>query len=239
MQSFTIHPLHVGTLTRPMATFCYGSEPGRMVDVPLVSWLIKSSDRTLLIDTGAGDPAKANPHWMPYKRPKEQSLENALRNVGMRCGDIETVIMTHLHWDHCGEVKLFRHSKIFVQEEELQYALSPFPVHIHSYNDGVLNGIDYTIISGDKEIAPGLTAIFTPGHTYGTQGVLVEGEDRRYFIASDTIYFYKNLEQDPPLVSGAFVDLRKYYESLERIKRLSAVILPGHEIRVFEREVYS
>ena len=62
---------------------------------------------------------------------------------------------------------------------------------------------------------------------------------RKYFIASDTIGLFRNLESEPPLVSGIYVDLKKYYESLEKITGLSAFVLPGHDPKVFEREVYS
>jgi glyoxylase-like metal-dependent hydrolase (beta-lactamase superfamily II) len=83
-----------------------------------------------------------------------------------------------------------------------------------------------------------VNVILTPGHTYGLQGVLVEGKARRIFIAGDTLPLFANLEQDPPAISNIFVDLRKYYESLDKITRLSAFILPGHDFRVFERKVY-
>ena len=70
------------------------------------------------------------------------------------------------------------------------------------------------------------------------QGVLVEAQNRRYVIAGDTFGLFKNLEQNPPLISGFHVELRKYYESIKKIMKLSAFILPGHDFRVFEKEVY-
>jgi glyoxylase-like metal-dependent hydrolase (beta-lactamase superfamily II) len=80
--------------------------------------------------------------------------------------------------------------------------------------------------------------LLIPGHTYGMQGVLVDGETKKYFIAGDTFGFFKNLETDPPLISGIYVDLKKYYESIEKISKLSAIILPGHDFKVFDKEVY-
>jgi glyoxylase-like metal-dependent hydrolase (beta-lactamase superfamily II) len=148
------------------------------------------------------------------------------------------VIVTHLHWDHCGSNDLFPRAKIIVQKEELETARSPFPSTTHAYIRRVVDNVDYTIISGDKEVARGVNVLLTPGHTYGLQGVLVQGEKRRIFIAGDTLPLFANLEQDPPAISNIFVDLRKYYESLDKITRLSAFILPGHDFRVFERKVY-
>jgi glyoxylase-like metal-dependent hydrolase (beta-lactamase superfamily II) len=113
------------------------------------------------------------------------------------------------------------------------------PLQVHSYNKSMVEDIDYTVIPGDKEIEEGVTAIFTPRHTYGLQGVLVNAEKRRYFIASDTFYLFKNLEEYPPLISGSYVDLRQYYESMEKIIKLSAFILPGHDFKIFHKDVYS
>jgi glyoxylase-like metal-dependent hydrolase (beta-lactamase superfamily II) len=70
-----------------------------------------------------------------------------------------------------------------VQEEDLRYARSPLPAIAHSYIKRIVEGVEYTVISGDREIADGVRVILTPGHSYGMQGVLVEGEGRRYFIA--------------------------------------------------------
>ena len=78
----------------------------------------------------------------------------------------------------------------------------------------------------------------TPGHTHGLQGVLVEAESGRIFIASDTLPLFENIEQDPPAISSIYVDLQSYYDSIEKIGRLSAYILPAHDFRVFEKEVY-
>ena len=238
MPKLKIHPLHVGTITRPLERFCHGLESGIFADLPLICWYIEGSDKRILVDTGGGDPSKANPRLLPYRREDDQSIENALRKIGLRCEDINIVIVTHLHWDHSAGNGLFPKAKIIVQQEELQSARSPFPIHIHGYIKSMVEDIDYTVISGDKEIAEGVKVILTPGHTYGLQGVLVEGEARRIFIAGDTFPLFKNLEQDPPVISTLYVDIQKYYESIKKIANLSAFVLPGHDFRVFEKEAY-
>lgn len=238
MSSRKIYPLHVGTITRQKMGFAYGKEPGKIIDVPLIAWYIEGPDQRILVDTGGGDPLKTDPSHFPYKRERDQSLENALKKKGLKCEDIDIVINTHLHWDHCAENGLFPHAQIIVQEEELRAARSPFPVTAHGFIQSMVKDIDYKVISGDQEIAEGVTAILTPGHTYGMQGVLVEATKKRIFIASDTFGLFENLEQEPPLISGIFVDLKKYYDSLEKIAKLSAFILPGHDFKVFDKDLY-
>jgi N-acyl homoserine lactone hydrolase len=238
MASLKIYPLHVGTITRPIANFCQGLEPGTVSDLPLICWYIEGSNQKILVDTGGGDPSKANPRWLPYKRKDDQTIENTLKKLDVRCEDIDIVVVTHLHWDHCADNMLFQNAEIIVQQEEWRSARSATSDAIHAYIPYVIENVDYTIISGDKEIAEGVKVIFTPGHTYGMQGVLVEGQNRRIFIASDTLPLFKNIEQDHLVMSDIYVDLHKYHESLNKIAALSNFILPGHDFKVFERDVY-
>jgi len=239
MSSIKIHPLHVGTITRQKMTFAYWLDPGTIIDAPIIAWYIEGSNKRIVVDTGGGDPATSGSHRQPYRRDKDQSIENALKKIGISCQEIEIVVATHLHWDHSAGNDLFPRAKIIVQEAELQYARSPFPANAHGYIKDIVEKVQYTVIAGDREIAHGVKVILTPGHTYGMQGVLVEGSQKRYFIAGDTFGLFKNLESDPPMISGIYVDMRKYYESLGKISQLSAFVLPGHDFNVFERSEYA
>ena len=239
MNSLKIHPLHLGTITREMFLFSYWHKPGTIIEAPVLGWYLEGAAKKILVDTGGGDPESEHAsRFMPYKREAKQSLENALKNIGVGCEDIDIVIATHLHWDHCAETRLFRNAEIIVQDAELKAARAPFPVQ-HGYVKSLFEGIDYTVVSGDVEIVNGVTAILTPGHTYGLQGVLVDAANQKYFIAADTIGLFSNLESDPPMIGGIYVDMKLYYESLEKIGKLGATILPSHDIRVFEKEFYS
>jgi len=240
MTSLKIHPLHLGTITREKFLFSYWHKPGTILEAPVLGWYIEGADKKILIDTGGGDPKSEHAsRFMPYRREEKQSVENALKNIGVECDDIDIVIASHLHWDHCAETRrLFKHAEVIVQEDELKAARAPFPVQ-HGYVKSLFEGINYTVVSGDVEIANGVTAILTPGHTYGLQGVLVEAAKQKYFIASDTIGLFSNLESDPPMIGGIYVDMKLYYESLEKIGKLNATILPSHDIEIFENKFYS
>jgi glyoxylase-like metal-dependent hydrolase (beta-lactamase superfamily II) len=123
-----------------------------------------------------------------------------------------------------------------VQSEELRSA-SPFPPSV-STPYRLIDKVNFTVVSGDIEISEGVRVILTPGHTNGLQGVLVEGKDRSLFIASDTFPLFKNIESDPPIISNIYLDLDQYQKSIEKIAELSSFVLPGHDFRVFEEEVY-
>lgn len=238
MSSIKIHPLRLGTITRQKNLFAYWLEPGTIIDAPLIAWYIEGSDKKILVDTGGGDPLKMSARYQPYRREKDESIENALQKIGVRLEDIDIVIATHLHWDHSAGNDLFPKAKIIVQSEELRTARSPLPAAQHGYVKSLVEDVNYTVVSGDQSVADGVQVILTPGHTYGMQGVLVEAAECRYFIAGDTYGLFRNLESDPPLISGIYVDMRMYYESVAKISKLDAFILPGHDAKVFDRDEY-
>jgi glyoxylase-like metal-dependent hydrolase (beta-lactamase superfamily II) len=235
MASLRIHPLHLGTITRPKIIFCFGlGELDKVVEAPLIAWYIEGADKKILVDTGGAEPS-AVPFRAPYVRKEEQTVDQALKRVGVGCEDIDIVILTHLHWDHCSNIDLFPKARIIVQEQELKTARSPLPLMAGGYDTRIVQSDRFEVISGDRKITDGVSVVLTPGHTYGSQGVTVDAETQRYFIAGDTVALF---ECTPPIISGVYVDMRLYYESFEKMARLSATTLPGHDTKVFDREVY-
>jgi N-acyl homoserine lactone hydrolase len=237
MTSLRIHPLHVGTMNRQITNFCHTLEP-QTIELPLIIWYIEGADKRILVDTGGGDPTPVHPKMKPYARNQDQTIENALRKIGLTCDDIEIVIVSHLHWDHSAGNGLFKNAELIVQKEELKMAINPLPITAWTYFRDVVENVKYSVISGDKEIAKGVQVILTPGHTYGLQGVLVQGEKRKLFISSDTLPLFKNIQQKPYSASATYVDLKSYYATMKKIEDLSAFIIPSHDFGVFEKEVY-
>jgi N-acyl homoserine lactone hydrolase len=237
MKPLRVYPLHVGTITRPMANFCPSIGPGIIGDLPLIAWYIEGSDKKILVDTGGGDPLQANPRWLPYRREDDQSMEKALGKIGVKRDDIDIVIVTHFHWDHTGGNGLFPNTEIIVQEDELRYARTPAAAG--DCLPGIVENIAYTAVAGDKEIADGVEVFLTPGHSWGMQGVLVHGETNRIFLPSDSLPLCRNLEADPFEISNIYVDLQMYRESMKKIANLSAMILPSHDFDVLKKAVYS
>jgi glyoxylase-like metal-dependent hydrolase (beta-lactamase superfamily II) len=238
MGNLKIHPLNLGTITRPKLQFCFEfSELFNMVDVPLIAWYIEGADRKILVDAGGEDAEEVTTRTL-YKQTADQKIEAALRRLGLRCEDIDLVVNTHLHWDHCGGNGRFPQAEFIVQEEELRMARDPLPLHAAGYSSAAVRETRFTTVKGHTEIVPGVSAIFTPGHSTGLQGVLVEGKTQKYFVCSDTVGLFECLKRDPPVVGAIYVDLRDYYASLKKISGLGAVLLPGHDPKVFDRDVY-
>ncbi len=215
---------------------------GVSMDLPILAFYIEGADKKILVDTGGSDPKDPLEAKLrgPYVREKDQEIINALKNkVGVNPEEIDIVINNHLHWDHCAGNDLFPNAEFIVQKKELESALNPVPPFLSiAYIRKCLEEIRYTTIEGDKEIVKGVSVIFAPGHTEGLQGVLVEAQDNRYFLAGDCVPLYESLNHNPPWPNGLFVNLREYYETQIKVSKLGAVIIPGHDMKVLETSVY-
>lgn len=250
MSLYTIIPLEVGRFTalaKPVLTYMQGF--GEVIPVPVVIWAIKGPDRCIIVDTGAGDPLRAEKYHRYMEQGESQRPLNALENIGIDPEDVELVILTHLHWDHCGNNSLFKRAQFMVQQDEIRYAMSPLPVHAVAYETPAIGARPlwletysrFTIIQGDQQIAPGINAVHLPGHSPGFQAVRVDTADGAYIIAGDGVPLYENWhgskheEHIPP---GVHSDLAACYRSFKRLKASSARILPGHDIGIFDQIQY-
>jgi N-acyl homoserine lactone hydrolase len=243
MSSIRITPLHTGTLKRNAAGMIMGAAP-RPIDLAILMFLVQTPDKTVLVDTGTRNPAETVPLHNPYEQTVSQRPEKVLAEVGLCPDDIDVVINTHLHWDHCSNNHLFKKATFYVQREELRYASAPLPAHAHGYEAFQLGlippfaGTKFEVLDGDCRILDGISVLLTPGHTPGFQSVLVESGVGGCILASDNIPFYENLrggtigEFTP---SPIYVDLEDYYASIRRILALGLPVVPGHDIGVLSR----
>lgn len=238
MSEIRIHPLNLGTITRPKVLFYYDfKELFNLIEVPIIAWYVEHPDRRILVDNGGTDPEE-HPQFAPYSRTEDQTIERALEKIGVGCEEIEVVINTHLHWDHCGANGRFPDAEFIVQRRELESALSPPTVYAEAYLRDVIDATRFTQVDGEVEIARGVSVVPLPGHTEGMQGVLVDSGAARHLICGDAVGLRENLEADPPVSTGIFINLRDSYASLEKIKKSNATALPGHEVGVFDQPFY-
>lgn len=242
MNGIRIHPLHVGTITRHKDSFTFKLGYGEKIDVPIIVWYIEGAEKKILVDTGGCDPEDPDlkPWISPYTRASDQELPHILKaRFDLNPEDIDMVIISHLHWDHCCGNALFPNAEFIVQKKELEAAKNPIPVLSPIYVRKFIHDFFYTTVDGDKEIVKGVSVLLTPGHSEGLQGVLIDAENHRYFIAGDNISLYESLAYNPPWPVGLYINFREYYQSLDRITKLDAVILPSHDMKVFETKFFN
>ena len=195
----------------PRALWSQYLEPDDQHRVPMVltCLLVRAAGRTILVDTGLGD--KLTPKMADIwglSRP-HGTLIDGLARLGVTPEDVDIVIDTHLHGDHCagnttltpeGEVvATFPNATYYVQRREYDDAMHPnertrgtyFPINYAPlYQAGQL-----TLLDGDTEIVPGVRSVCTPGHTPGHQSVLFEGGERPALFVSDLASYAIHFER--------------------------------------------
>ena len=204
---------------------------GSTVHVPYVSLAATDGVHRVVIDNGAYEVDTVKKPWA-HRYPDEE-LSAALMNcMGWKPEDVDIVINTHLHYDHCGQNCRMPNAKIYVQRTEWEAACHPTPYerqyyHPEDYSKNRVNYFRWRFVDGDEEILPGLLLMLTPGHTRGSQSVLLDTAEGTLCFPGDTITSRINLEHglEPSIV----VDDKQLFESMEKIRRVSQRIVFSHD----------
>lgn len=242
-----ITPLDVGTLmvTRSTQIARHGAkfDVGKIVAQPCIVWLLTNLEtgRHILVDAGpCEDTEWASAHHNRFIREPEQKLEAVLNSQGLSCEEIDTVILTHLHWDHAfGGLKL-PNAKLYVQKRELQYAVAPMPNDMKVYENYLGDDLpfflklyrQYVLLEGDLQFDEGLEIITLPGHSPGSQGVVVDTEEGKVIIAGDLISVKEGW--DLRLPCGIFTSTEDCYRSFAKMERYHALVLGSHDYTTFD-----
>ncbi|SEA81004.1 N-acyl homoserine lactonase family protein [Leifsonia sp. 21MFCrub1.1] len=159
--------------------------------LPVFVHLIDHPDGRILVDTGltALHPAVAD---------MDPQLEPLSENSAVDLDSISAVVNTHLHFDHCGGNHLFPGRPIHVQRTELEDARTQDDYTIPEWVDAP--GVAYAPVDGEWELLPGIRLVPAPGHTRGSQIVVVETGERPIVIAGDTAVWFGEL--DAPETEG-------------------------------------
>jgi len=206
----------------------YMGEPYEAALKPL---LIITDKEKVLVDTGIGDLPEPHRKFFPVKRKKNETLQVSLTKHGLKPEDIDVVISTHLHFDHCGNNRLFKKARFVVQRDELKYAYEPErfqqAAYVREFFD--IEGLDYETVRGRRRVCEGVTVMRTPGHTVGHQSVLVEGDDgKTYVYCGDAAPIRENLERRN--IPGILYNAHKALGSIDRLRRIkNAVYIYPHD----------
>ncbi|MGH9603842.1 MAG: MBL fold metallo-hydrolase, partial [Terriglobales bacterium] len=207
----------------------------------LNSLLVRTGEHTVLIETGIG--SKLDDRMRRIYSHEPQLMQN-LAAAGVAPGDVDIVINTHLHFDHCGWnterrgdriVATFPKAHYYVQQGEWEHGKLQLERDRISYlspnYDPLIESGQMTLLRGDREIVPGISVRVIPGHTRDMQAVMVESGGRRACYISDLIPTTAHLK---PAWVAAF-DLYPM-ESIENKKRIYAEAVPGNWLMVFTHD---
>ena len=196
-------------------------------DAPLAMdyfvWAIRSPERTIVVDVGYGR-AEGERRGRTFLRCPTEGL--AL--VDIDANTVTDVIITHMHYDHAGNLELFPNARFHLQDAEMEFVTGRAMTHAamrHSFRlDDVLEmvtlvyGDRVVFHAGDEDIAPGIAVHHVPGHTRGLQSVSVNTARGRVVLASDAAHYYESIEQ-----SRRFGTVENVVEMLEGYRKVQAL----------------
>lgn len=178
---------------------CAPDEKNR-IELALNCLLIRDGKRTALVETGMGEQVTPRDREI-YCFRSGRGLVKELEERGVRPESVDTVILTHLHFDHAGgattrgeadaRVPSFPRARYIVQRTEWEFAEHPNERTRESYRkedyEPILRTGQMSLVEGEVEIFPGVKVVPLPGHTPGMQGVLLRGGGRTAFFPSDLL----------------------------------------------------
>ena len=162
--------------------------------------LIRAAGKTILVETGVGD--KLDPKRRDiYGVEHPTTLVESLRGVGVGPEEVDMVVNTHLHFDHCGgntrfdstgrAVPTFPRARYVVQRGELEHARRPTERDRASYMpenfEPMAASEQWDIVEGDAELVPGVELVVVPGHTRDMQCVRLTSGGRTAFFFADLV----------------------------------------------------
>jgi len=241
-------------------------------EAAIIAYYIRDGEKNILVDTGYSiDPLLLKyfePHISSYfERSEKQELPRALEQIKVQPEGIDIVINTHLHFDHCTNNHLFRNADWIVQRKELQYAIAPLPINqlkipasetpewrssfglIPMLQERI--PINFTLVDGEKEITDNISVMLTPGHTPGSQSVIVRTDKGTIVISGDNVPRFEIWEQysrNKKIPAAKLIYtapyskeeyLKQLHESFRKIRELEPLsVLPSHDPKVFKKEKY-
>lgn len=226
---------------RAAENFIGGDPHNGPMPIDYFVWAIVGPHKTYVVDTGFDAEIGKQRGRQVLRCPTE-----GLAACGIDLGRVQDVIITHMHYDHCGNRHLFPEATFHLQDLEMVYATGRHMCHPamgHSYEVEDVCAMVRRLYRGrlqfhDKtdELAPGLSLHHIGGHTMGIQAVRVWTQRGWVVLASDAAHFYANLEQGRPYpIVYHLGDMLEGFNTLRKLASSPQHIVPGHDPLVLTR----
>jgi len=229
---------------KTMMTYQHGY--GVSYTIPIYCWFIEGGDKKILVDTGEMSPIQSRDREISIGG-KIYTFEEGLNRWNLCPEDIDMVIHTHLHNDHCENDYKCSNAVFYVHEKELERIHNPHPLdyrYLEDFVEDIEENGQIHMVRQDMEIVPGIQVIHTPAHTEGGMTVLIDTEQGKAAITGFCVIDENfnppkeiramEMEVIPP---GTHVNVYEAYDILLQVKERADFVLPLHEPRFAARDV--
>jgi len=240
MGNYVIHPIVMGTkiFDKTMMTHQYGA--GQTYTIPIYCWYLAGGDATILVDTGEMKPIQSEDRQKAIGG-KIYTFEEGLGRWGLKPEDVDIVIHTHLHNDHCENDYKCVNAAIYVHRNEIARIHDPHPLdyrYVPDYIEEVEENGQLRIVEADREIVPGITVVHTPVHTDGGLSVFVDTAAGKACITGFCVIM-ENFNPPKEIAAmemavippGTHVNVYEAYDWMVKIRDMADILLPLHEPR--------
>lgn len=205
-------------------------------------WLVRNEDRITLIDCGFDGRQTEFPAYRHSTHPIE-----LLVRLGVEPEEVDHVVLTHMHFDHIGNIGLFPNATFSVARAEYEFWTGPFATkpfigigalpHEIGAVMRLLRQERLVLIDEEEVVAPGVRTRPYRGHTPGQLVTEVDTPTGQVVLASDALHFYEEMERDRPF--SQFVDLEGMYRTYSALREMAArpdtTVVAGHDPLVLSR----
>lgn len=248
LRSLRLWPLLTGTHRYEKVVSTRNRGHGQFIDAPILAYLIETPNGRILYDVGCdyeklADPALCSrffdpmrPLFDPPRMSDEQRIPRYLARLGLTSKDIDIVFLGHLHFDHAGGLCDVPGCEVHLQRDELAAAQTQLDDGV--FADEIARAGTWRLRDGEYEVAPGVHALATPGHTAGHMSLFVElSKGRPVIICGDAADLRENLTDE---VAPGYCWQDNEALALASIRRLNALALvenadlwPNHDFEFF------
>jgi glyoxylase-like metal-dependent hydrolase (beta-lactamase superfamily II) len=204
-------------------------------------WVIRGPHGTFVMDTGF-DPAMADKRGRSITRP----VGEGLTAIGTNPDDVQDVIISHLHYDHCGNHDLFPRARYHLQDDEMAYATGRCMCHAHQripFEENDVTAMVRKVFdgrvafhAGTEQLVPGVTLHRIGGHSKGLQCVRVTTRRGHVVLAADATHLYSHITEGRIFpITYNVADTLEGYSTIKKLADSADHIIPGHDPDVLRR----
>ncbi len=202
----------------------------------LYIWLILGGKKPILIDTGPKELEEFNRSTAAYIpggviQRKEEETVPLLRSAGVEVEDVEHLILTHLHVDHYQNMDLFLNAKVVMTRKAFEGTPGARATFKIAFKDDWEKRLYF--VDDGEEVLPGISVFWIGGHTPCSQAIVIRTRKGKAILGGDTIWLYKNIEEDIPISEAHSLD--ECRAAMRWIRKEADIILPGHDPEILKR----